>query len=403
MTEGGAFKALTKYTGNHSEYHDWSFSARRVLARSDERFAGLLQWISGQIDEINESDVLEYRRTTNLSSADMDWLVAELYALLASKPSGMALGSIMSLEEVEVKGITGWQRLECEVRGYHRQRVVYPTESVTHLDRVSKVTDHPQAFYQWESSLKEFQRGRPAELEDDVKANAVRHMVDVQPQYRTFAEIRDYMLQQALQRADVYVGDLCHPTEKVGTGTPRVSTNTNTPTATKVTAPVPMDVFQMTWNVWRTETAEQEHDSCQYEQDQEYDGDELFAVNCEGKSSLKGKCFQCGMRGHKADRCWQKDKGKGGRRDSETGKGWPKGKWSNSGYVWDSNWHGKTYGLEVDPVTAVEPLPYLCAVSLNSSCEEFSEPKRMARGRHTKISKSGSSKDFAHVKKILDS
>ena len=27
--EGGAFKALTKYVGNPSEYHDWSFRARR--------------------------------------------------------------------------------------------------------------------------------------------------------------------------------------------------------------------------------------------------------------------------------------------------------------------------------------------------------------------------------------
>ena len=51
----------------------------------------------------------------------------------------------------------------------------------------------------------EFQRGRPAELDDKVKANAMRHMiskeildiVDLQTQYRTFSEIRDYMLQQA--------------------------------------------------------------------------------------------------------------------------------------------------------------------------------------------------------------
>ena len=49
MTEGGAFKALTKYTGNLSECHDWSSSVRRVLTRADERFAGPLQWISGQI------------------------------------------------------------------------------------------------------------------------------------------------------------------------------------------------------------------------------------------------------------------------------------------------------------------------------------------------------------------
>ena len=75
------------------------------------------------------------------------------------------------------------------------------------------------------------------------------------------------MLQQARQRADVYVGDVCRPTKTIGTVTPRVSTNTNTPTATRVTALVPMDVSQMSSNVSKTETVEQE---C--------DGDELFAV-----------------------------------------------------------------------------------------------------------------------------
>ena len=65
------------------------------------RFAGLLQWISGQIDEVKENDVLEYRRTTDLSSTDMDWLNSELYALLAIKTSDTAMASIKSLEEVE--------------------------------------------------------------------------------------------------------------------------------------------------------------------------------------------------------------------------------------------------------------------------------------------------------------
>ena len=98
----------------------------------------------------------------------MDWLNSELYALLAIKTADTAMASIKSLEEVEVKGIIGWQSLEREARVYHRRRVALLTESLTHLDRVLKVTDLPQAFYRRESSLKEFQRGRPAELEDDV-------------------------------------------------------------------------------------------------------------------------------------------------------------------------------------------------------------------------------------------
>ena len=70
------------------------------------------------------------------------------------------------------------------------------------------------------------------------------------------------------------------------------------------------------------------------------------------KVVFKGICFKCGMRGHKADRCWQngKDEGETGKGGSK-GKGWPKGKRSNSGHTWDNawhhyNWHGKTYGLD---------------------------------------------------------
>ena len=70
------------------------------------------------------------------------------------------------------------------------------------------------------------------------------------------SEIRDYTLQQARQCADVFVGDVCHSTKKVGTVTPRVSTNTNTQTAAKTTTPVPMDVSQMRSNVSKPGTGE---------------------------------------------------------------------------------------------------------------------------------------------------
>ena len=248
------------------------------------------------------------------------------------------------------------------------------TESVIHPIKVQKIADLPQAFYQWESNLGKFQSGRPAELDDDVKANAMRHVmpkeileaVDLQPQYRTFSEIRDYMLKQARQRADAFVGDVCHSTKKIGNVTSRA--NTNTPTTIKTTTPVPMYVSQMSSNAFKIETVEQDSDLYPYEQDPEGDGDELYAVKGKGKGGFKGTCFKCGMRGHKADRCWQKGKGKGGKGDWETGECGPKGKewyevkWSNSGHAWDnschnSNWHGKTCGLEVDPWAAVEPVP----------------------------------------------
>ena len=152
----------------------------------------------------------------------------------------------MSLEEAEAKGIIGWQRLEA--RGYRNQRVSLLIESVTHPERVQKSADLQQAYYRWESNLKEFQRGRPTGLDDDVKANAVRHMmpkeildaVNLQPQYRTFVEIRDHMLQRARQRADVFVRDVCPATKKVITTPSRVNTSTNNSTTTTNTTPVPI-------------------------------------------------------------------------------------------------------------------------------------------------------------------
>ena len=39
-------------------------------------------------------------------------------------------------------------------------------------------------------------------------------------------------------------------------------------------------------------------------------------------------------------------------------------------------------------------------INLNSSCEEFSGPKRMSRGTHLRTSQSGSPRDLAHVNKL---
>ena len=70
-------------------------------------------------------------------------------------------------------------------------------------------------------------------------------------------------------------------------------------------------------------------------------------------------------------------------------------KWSNPGRTWGSSWcnslwHEKTYRLEVGPWSAVEPVPYFCAVSL----------RRGVLNRNTKTSQHGSPKHFAYVNKF---
>ena len=378
VTDGGIFKALVKYSGEPAEHHDWSFSAKRVLAKADERFTGLVQWISGQFGEISEEEVYQYRVASRITQSDMDWLNSELYELLAAKSTGVALAAIKSLEDTEINGIVGWQRLEREARGFQRQRASVLTELVTHPPRVAKISELQQAFYRWETNLKEFQRGRTSELDDDVKSNALRHMmpkeildaVDLQTQYRTFSEIRDYMLQQARQRADVYVGDVCHSAKKHSVTSSRASASA----PSSASAAVPMDVSsvlakliengvdanivaqvsQVVAKVTSDEPGDSENDHeyahCQHEQ--EYNGEELYAVKGKGKGKgggFQGTCFNCGMKGHKADRCWQKGKGKGdkgGGKIGSKGKGGFKGKgdgknggkgWYNYNSGWNNN------------------------------------------------------------------
>ena len=143
--------------------------------------------------------MLEYWRTAGLSTTDMDWLDLELYALLAIKTSDTALASIKSLEEAEDKGIVGWQRLEREARGYHQHRVALLTESVTHRKKSRRLhIFHRRSI---DGRAIEFQRGRTAEMNENVEANAMRHMMpkeildaaDLQPHCLTFSEIRDYI------------------------------------------------------------------------------------------------------------------------------------------------------------------------------------------------------------------
>ena len=116
VTEGGAFKGVDKV---HWETIPSITIGPPARDESSQERTIVFYWIIavdiGQIDEINESDVLEYRRTTDLSSTDIDWLNSELHAPLAIKTSDTAMASVKSVEEVEVKGIVGWQRLEHEV------------------------------------------------------------------------------------------------------------------------------------------------------------------------------------------------------------------------------------------------------------------------------------------------
>ena len=79
----------------------------------------------------------------------------------------------------------------------------------------------------------------------------------------------------------------------------------------------------------------------------------------------------------------------------------PKEKWATPGHTWDSSWynphwHGNTYGLEVDPWSAVEPVPYLCAVSLSSSCEDDRNPHQTLETTPSSPRGFGTSKLNAH-------
>ena len=79
-----------------------------------ERTRDLLDHYSGYRVRSMRSTRTMCLSTEERHTTDMDWLNSELYALLAIKTAETAMASMNSLEEVEVKGIIGWHRLERE-------------------------------------------------------------------------------------------------------------------------------------------------------------------------------------------------------------------------------------------------------------------------------------------------
>ena len=124
------------------------------------------------------------------------------------------------------------------------------------------------------------------------------------------------MLQQARQSAGAYVGDACHSTKKVGTVHATCEHKHEYSHRHKCLSSGPNGCVSD--ELERLE----KNDSYQYEQDRECDGDELFAVKGKGEGGFKLTCFKCGMRGHEADRCLQKGKGKGGKERLGDRKRW---------------------------------------------------------------------------------
>ena len=112
----------------------------------------------------------------------------------------------------------------------------------------------------------------------------------------------------------------------------------------------------------------------------------MCAVKGKGKGGFKGTWFKCGMRRHKADRCWQRGKGKGSQGDWEKGKKWIQ--------------RVRMVRKKMVQILVTRGDGSLCEVSLSSSCEKFSEAKRMTRGTHTQTSQPGSPKNFAHVNRF---
>ena len=191
VTEGGAFTELMKYMGNPSVHCDGTSSARRSSHKSGRENCWTAAVRCREPSMRSRTAMCLSIEERWVSTVNLDWEHSEPHALLALKTSDVALASMVSLEEAEAKGIIGWQRLQREARGYDNPRVSHLNDSVPHPESVQKAADLQQAYYRWESNLKEFQQGRPTGLDDNVQANVMRHMmpkeildaVNLQPQY----------------------------------------------------------------------------------------------------------------------------------------------------------------------------------------------------------------------------
>ena len=129
----------------------------------------------------------------------------------------------------------------------------------------------------------------------------------------------------------------------------------------------------------------------------------MFAVNGKGKGGFKGTCFKCGVRGHKADRCWQKGKGEGGKGDWEKGKRWIQRKGMvTRGTILGTLPVGTAKRMVLKWIRGRLLNLFLISVQSvrNHVARSFLNRKNVVRGTHTKTSQSGSQGDSAHVNRF---
>ena len=172
-----------------------------------------------------------------------------------------------------------------------------------------------------------------------------------------------------------------------------------------------MDVSQLSSNVSKRETEEQENDSHQHEQDHEY-GDEVFAVKGKGKGGFQRDLFQVwnGEDTRLID-AGRKEKGKEARETGRKERDAPKERDGPKEQGQTLVTRGTVLGTIPLGTAKRTVLRWMrghllnlfhISLSLNSSCEEFSEPKRMSKGTRIKTSKSVEPMGFRSREQILN-
>ena len=134
----------------------------------------------------------------------------------------------------------------------------------------------------------------------------------------------------------------------------------------------------MSANVSKSETEGQESDSYQYEQGEDCDVDELFAVEGKGKGGFEGTCFKC-----EDTRLTDAGRKEGLKEEKETGrneKDDPKESEDQKENGQIQVTRGTILGIIPIGTARRMVLRLIRAVSLKSSCEEFSEPKHVRKG-----------------------
>ena len=299
---------VEKYDGDTDKYEDWSFSVNTFLDDHDILYHDLLELVEQSDDPFELSDLDDYAVGCGVSEEYTREMSRELWGFLIGKVRGNARIVLcnMKKQNPDLRALLAWQRLYRDSYGTKEARIAKLSDSVTNPKRVTKKTDLATALDFWEKNLHEYERLKGVPHCEYAAVTGLKNLVPVELSrllettqgLRRLQAALTYVREQAKIMAD-------HVKYEPAKRAPAVASS-----------PSP-DPNAMDTSLMEQYQSEQQSDQTFGEDSDHCDYDVNALSKGKGKGSIKGECWNCGVKGHRSSECR-----KGAQESYKGGKGW---------------------------------------------------------------------------------